>query len=704
MNKIVKNILLVLLLMAMPFVMLGQSPCDFDGIHPFCTDDNPMGITYSSGTGSNTAQTFLGQNGAGCLGSTPRAAWFYMQVANPGNLLIYIEQYNLSGTGIDVDFACWGPFPTYDVTTFLTNLCNNTYTLFISTSDDPGSHRPTNGDHSNAQTGGYPYPGNWSGNQIPMTDCSYNGAATEWCFIPNAQVGEIYLLLITNFNGGAGTITFNQVNTSYTSATTDCNILAQIEDNAPICEGQTLMLSYPETGNLPNMSYTWISPDGYVATTTVPNFERINATPNMGGRYKLIRRSGNNVSDTIYSDSIVVTPSPEFVYSIPPGTQFCEGDNFNLTISSSNFDRLYYSINGEPVPTTSYTSYPIPQFQIHSDTTFYIYASNSPFYGDGCYSLDTVTYFCARGSSGLIEDQICVGHNYSGYGFTLPVQNVARDTLLEAHFSNANGCDSISQVLLHITSNPHIELVENLPEHCGHQDGKLVVSVTEGTGSYTYEWSPNAGGTDSLVNIQGQDYTLTVTDSLNCMATRTFTVEALPNPVACFTLIPEAPSYLVGETILFNNCSEYQDFNHWDLGDLNTSEEVGFSYVYNEVGTYTVTLHVSNEVGCEDTYEREVVVHEKTRFYLPNSFTPNGDGINDVFVPVQMEVKDDSYSITIYDRWGNLVFKSNDITEGWDGKVGGKMVATGSTYIYYVKYKDFDDRDYEKNGKVTVVY
>ena len=75
-----------------------------------------------------------------------------------------------------------------------------------------------------------------------------------------------------------------------------------------------------------------------------------------------------------------------------------------------------------------------------------------------------------------------------------------------------------------------------------------------------------------------------------------------------------------------------------------------------------------------------------------------------MFVPVQMEVKDDSYSITIYDRWGNLVFKSNDITEGWDGKVGGKMVATGSTYIYYVKYKDFDDRDYEKNGKVTVVY
>ena len=673
---------MVLLLMVVPLVMLGQSPCDFDGIHPFCTDDNPMGITYPSGVGNQSAATFLGSSSAGCLGSTPRAAWYYMQIAQPGNMTIHMSQ-----TSGDVDFACWGPFPTYDVTTFLTNLCNGTYTLYT-------------GSGSNNHSGGsWPQGG---GSTIPMTDCCYCTAAQEDCHINNAQTGQIYLLLITNYVGTAGTISFNA--TSSSTATTDCNILAQIEDNAPICEGQTLMLSYPETGNLPNMSYTWISPDGYVATTTVPNFDRANATTAMGGRYKLIRRSGANVSDTIFSDSIVITPSPDLVYSIPPGTQFCEGDNFSLSISASNFDRLYYSINGAPVPTTSYTSYPIPQFQIHSDTTFYIYASNSPFYGDGCYSLDTVTYFCARGSSGLIEDQICVGHNYSNYGFTLPVQNVARDTLLEAHFSNANGCDSVSQVLLHITSNPHIELVENLPEHCGHQDGKLVVSVTEGTGSYNYSWSPNAGGTDSLVNIQGQDYTLTVTDSLNCMATRTFTVEALPNPEACFTLIPEAPSYLVGETILFNNCSQYQDFNHWDLGDLNTSEEVGLTYVYNEVGTYTVTLHVSNEVGCEDTYEREVVVHEKTRFYLPNSFTPNGDGINDVFVPVQMEVKDDSYSITIYDRWGNLVFKSNDITEGWDGKVGGKMVATGSTYVYFVTYQDFDSRVYEKNGKVTVVY
>jgi len=318
--------------------------------------------------------------------------------------------------------------------------------------------------------------------------------------------------------------------------------------------------------------------------------------------------------------------------------------------------------------------------------------------------MDTISFYCARASSGLIEEQICVGEAYNNYGFTLPVQNVARDTLLEAHFTNESGCDSVSQVLLHITSNPLIELVETRPEHCERQDGYLAVSVTEGTGTLQYEWTPTMDATDSLVNVTGQDYTLTVTDSLGCSSTRTFTVEALPNPIACFTLIPEAPSYLVGENIVFNNCSQYQDFNQWDLGDLNTSTEVGFTYTYNDIGTYTITLEVSDSVGCHDSFEKTIEVHEQTRFYLPNSFTPNGDGINDVLLPVQMEVKDGSYLMRIYDRWGNLIFYTEDLNQGWDGTVNGKLVPTGSTVVYFATYQDFDGTVYEKNGKVTVIY
>lgn len=696
-------LLLFFSLVASVVPLRGQSPCDFDGIHPFCTDNNPMGITYPSGTGNGTAASFLGSSSACCLSSTPRPAWYYMKIYQPGSLLIYIEQFNTSHTGIDVDFACWGPFPTTDVPTFLTNLCNGTYNL--TTSGGPGSHRPTNGDHSNNQTGGWPHPATASGNTIQMTDCSYYADYTEWCYIPNAQVGQIYLLLITNYNGSAGTINFNRVNVPYAQATTDCSVLEQIEDNSPLCEGQMLMLNYPETNPLPGLTYTWICPDGYSTTTTTPSFDRQNVTVAMGGRYKLIRRVGNNVGDTIFSADIDVTPTPTFTYSIAPETRFCEGETVNLTITVNNYPRAYYALNDESLPTTSQTQYDVPPFVIHNDTTFYIYASNSPFYGDGCYAMDTITFYCARTSSGLIEDQICVGQAYNNYNFTLPVQNVARDTLLEAHFSNGSGCDSVSQVLLHITSNPNIELRENTPEHCGLQDGYLAVTVTEGTGTLHYVWTPDMNGaTDSLVDIHGGDYTLTVTDSLGCSATSTFTVDALPNPVACFNLIPEAPSYLVGEMIVFSNCSQYQTHNHWDLGDLNTSEELGLTYTYNDIGTYTITLDVTNDEGCSDTYSKTIEVHEQTRFYLPNSFTPNGDGINDVFMPVQMEVKEGSYSLKLFDRYGNLVFYTTDLNEGWDATINGKKVPTGSTFVYFTTYQDFDGTVYEKSGKVTVIY
>ena len=113
---------------------------------------------------------------------------------------------------------------------------------------------------------------------------------------------------------------------------------------------------------------------------------------------------------------------------------------------------------------------------------------------------------------------------------------------------------------------------------------------------------------------------------------------------------------------------------------------------------------MTNDEGCSDTYSKTIEVHEQTRFYLPNSFTPNGDGINDVFMPVQMEVKEGSYTLRLFDRYGNLVFQTSDLNEGWDATINGKKVPTGSTFVYFTTYQDFDGTVYEKSGKVTVVY
>lgn len=664
------------------------SPCEFGALNPFCTDENPTGISYQAtavqpyGAGNSScanASPYTGSNTVNCCSTTPNPAWYYFRIDQPGNMTIHIEQWSGS-TGRDVDFVCWGPFQATDVADFKSKLCCQQYNM-ASTSIS--------------------YAGQQS---VPVVDCSYSAAATENCDIFNAQTGDFYLLLLTNYANYPATISFNR--TTNSQATTDCSILMQMESNSPVCEGGILMLSYPTESISSNVTYHWTGPNGLNQSTgNTPEIQIPNVTSANSGYYRLVITSGS-MKDTVYSDSLVVAPTPQLSYTINDGHTFCEGDTVNFSISLNNYDYGWFSLTGQngysPAPSSNYN---VPSFEIHNDTCFNICARISA--GDNyCNKFDTVCFNCARTSSGLIEEQICVGSNYNNYGFTLPVQNAPIDTLLVATYVNQAGCDSTAQVLLHVTSNPLIEELQNDVEHCGRQDGNLIVSVTQGTQPLQYTWTPDVAPLqrDSLLNIHGGTYQLDVVDSFGCRDSHTFNVVSLPNPVACFTLTPESPSYLVGENIVFNNCSQYQDYNHWNMGDNNTFDSYSVAYTYNDIGAYTISLEVEDEAGCTDRYEKLIEVHEKMRFYLPNSFTPDGDGINDVFIPVQMEVKDGSYSMIIYDRWGGLVFKTQDLNVGWDGKVNGKLVEKGSMFTYYTTYKDFDDKVYEKNGTVTVLY
>ena len=186
-------------------------PCP-DHIFPFCTDENPFGVTYKSGTKGLAA--FPQDTNIGCLGYAPAPTWFYMQIANPGDLLIYIEQNGFFSQQLDVDFACWGPFEAASKKEFLDKLCASYYHLNV---DQHPNHRPENGNHD--ETGGYPF-----GN---LVDCSFHPAGTEWCYIPDAKTGEWYLLLLTNYSRQPGTIHFERVAEAST-ATTNCSVVAPL--------------------------------------------------------------------------------------------------------------------------------------------------------------------------------------------------------------------------------------------------------------------------------------------------------------------------------------------------------------------------------------------------------------------------------------------------------------------------------------------
>ena len=141
-----------------------------------------------------------------------------MQIDQPGDLLIYIEQHSrITHLPIDVDFACWGPFQAESKRDFLNKL-KDSYQLEVGKRPN---HRPKNGDHSH-DMGGYPYHN--------LVDCSYDPAGTEWCFIPNAKSGEWYLLMITNYSQQPGKIHFERVNDKST-ATTRCDVTIPLTIN-----------------------------------------------------------------------------------------------------------------------------------------------------------------------------------------------------------------------------------------------------------------------------------------------------------------------------------------------------------------------------------------------------------------------------------------------------------------------------------------
>jgi gliding motility-associated-like protein len=121
-------------------------------------------------------------------------------------------------------------------------------------------------------------------------------------------------------------------------------------------------------------------------------------------------------------------------------------------------------------------------------------------------------------------------------------------------------------------------------------------------------------------------------------------------------------------------------------------------------GFYPVTLVAFNEFGCSDTAALSIQLIEEPLIYVPNSFTPNFDGTNDVFLPIIGSGIDIyTYRLLIFNRWGEVIFESLNKEVGWDGTYGGKIMQDG-VYIWKITYNSPDnEEEYEYVGHVTLI-
>lgn len=233
---------------------------------------------------------------------------------------------------------------------------------------------------------------------------------------------------------------------------------------------------------------------------------------------------------------------------------------------------------------------------------------------------------------------------------------------------------------------------------------------------FTWKDTTSVIGTGSVLNHIYQDpgkysILLSVVSANGCESklTKQDYIEVYPKPHASFYADPQTTSIL-DPNINFINTSQGATGNYWDFGDPaatngnNSSIVVNPSHGYSYVGTYAVNLVVTSTNGCRDTAKVMVEITPDFALYIPNTFTPDGNGVNDIFQPLGVGIDEENYRMDIYDRWGENIFTSSNFRKGWDGTVkGGSKMAEQGVYVYKLMVKDIQGNKHPYVGHVTVV-
>lgn len=493
-----------------------------------------------------------------------------------------------------------------------------------------------------------------------------------------------------------------------------------------------LQVNFQNTSNAQDTNYTWYMGQDDTLVNPGFNFNYSFSNTSSSIRFdtvRLVSESQGCVGEVTTVLSVFPEPNYTLVTSIDTGCHPLNVD-FSLMQSASSYfwDFGDGSYSSSPNPSNSFSNF------TNQDTTFNV----------------TVYLNSAFACRDTVETQIFVAPSIEADftptptmqtlpNSTVNVINTSIGTIDQYHWDYDNGYDTIAQnpnaytygvsgtfdIMLTV-SNQYCEdtvtktvIIHPLPpvaDFTGSDTGCVPLPVTFTNNSQfatSYYWDFGDGKSSTQENpthtyAQSGVFTVTLI-AYNNSGTDTMTlvnqVDVDASPVASFNSNPDPPTDLVAPAdIFFNNISLNAMSYHWDFGDGNTSVATNALHTYHEEGIYTVTLIASNGV-CVDTFSREnlVSIVEGGDFVIPNAFTPNSGGsnggainsggLNDIFFPkTKGNVID--FKMAIFNRWGELLFVSNDINIGWDGYYRG-VLAKEDVYVYKVELK------YENGGSDT---
>lgn len=332
-------------------------------------------------------------------------------------------------------------------------------------------------------------------------------------------------------------------------------------------------------------------------------------------------------------------------------------------------------------------------------------------------------WVCSEDNYTLIPIITSPGNN-GPYSYTWFNGQTTNSTVITADINNnpatysvqiSDGCsnpDAIAVFTVNVYPKPTGSFTSDLQKGCPPLRVNLTAS-SNGTQDQ-YVWNLGDGHTIAGNNITNEyigvgTYTvgLQITNEYGCRRDTIVPdyIEVFPQPKADFEPSPSVTN-VENPIINFSNLSTGNDFNMWNFGDYysnnNTSTELHPYHVYELAGEYDVYLTVKNIQGCTDVIMKRVKIEPVYHLFIPNVFTPDGNGINEVFNVKGVGISEEGFKMLIYDRWGELVYQTDNLYKGWDGSIkNNTKKATQDVYVYKIYTQDLKGNKYEYTGHVT---
>ena len=627
---------------------------------PFCTLG---GIGFPAPVGTPSAP--VGPD-YGCLGTQPNPAFYNVQIDQPGNLTITMQ----STPALDIDFICWGPFPNSN------GMCDNI----------------------NTQTG------------APIVDCSYSTAAIEVCDITNASAGDWYVILITNYSGVNCNIDFAA--SALDTATTTCCPSFDIDNIVDFCSDETAFVMEDQLIGSTNNVGIWYN------TTTNPwtNFGGNIFDPSLysSGVFSYVfpvdSIAGANISCPDDTAHLTININPDPVIGFPTVNDLCSDDpSINLSATPIGGTYSGNGLSGSTfTPSTSIIGNNIITYDftdangcndIESQT---IIVNELPLLSLGTY--DTIP--C--NSDTLINPIVTGGtapYSYLWNDGSTSSDLTVSDGIVDLVITDANGCIANDQVTItqditpttiisgggkicnDTTVNINFNFNGTRPWNLVFADGSVNYTISN-ISTPTYIHSTNKAGSYSIVVAE---------DDNDCISNNVGIANVIVNPSPVAVITPS-------ESIIYENeeinltAGNYTLYEWYTTNDsLISTEEV---LTVTDSGSFYIWVKDAN--GCTDYSDIAIVnMVPITQLFVPNTFTPNGDDHNELFVIKGYNII--TYNLKVFNKWGEQLFESDNIEKYWDGKYNNKQVQQDA-YYYNIEVLGEDREIFIKTGIVNVTY